>query len=775
MRLLKSKKRKKSEKRKKWQYIIRAVVFEVVTLAALFIAVWIIFEWEDWVQPGLPDEPSAYNTVDEEGVFHIYNEKDWWAFCFYVDNGYESLDAVLEEDIIVEKNRGLGLRYNEVLEEDITVEKNKSVMPDHFYAGHFSGQGHKMEISARRCGCAMFSILEAAGVIEDITLEVSVSSFEGEGAGGIVRYNYGTIRDCNVYGSVEGYDGYVGGIAEANLGQIENCCNYAAVTSWERGETRKDNGYLVCGYGAGGIAGLSASSVREENVPENCAIVNCSNYGDVTAQAYAGGIAARIEDRTSGEAAVSSMQELVQYEDFTTPSEMELPEEPGNILQEKEEPDRHYSLSGCTNYGTVMVDRGGYERTLSYTQAAGICADLKWGDIYRCVNRGKVRNLPIYIYTENGTSYTNRPVAIAPNMGFAPMPQHHIIECVSLKGTVERTMRYENIMELSEEELSSWEAGNYTGEYISNNWEFDLEEAVDVCGLEPLGIKESTVSAGRKNYYLCEEFALFLPDFLEIQEVCLPSQEGSTCYALHIQVCGEIREEALSVIGEGEECWILCKSADVEAALVQARESNTLDEWRVRYFAEALYDTIRPYDNLKISSMSLPFHDSFQIRYMDGKRIYMESVMPGNNYMREGNHVLGNMIAMPLQGLSEQWKGELSAKWLFVFTMKETNIHPSEAFIDLVEKGFYLFDGGEEAYTLEEGDYLWKLAGERTGNPGNWELLADINGMEEPYIVFAGDTLILPSREKWEEKAGALTPEMICAYGETTKDDVIEE
>lgn len=356
MRLCKSKKRKKSEKRKNRQYVIRAVVFEVVTLAALFIAVWIFFEWEDRVQAGLPDKPSAYSTVDEEGVFHIYNEKDWWVFCFYVDNGYESLDAVLEEDIIVEKNRGLGLRYSEVLEEDIIVEKNKYVIPDHFYAGHFSGQGHKMEISARRCG--MFSILEAEGVIEDITLEVSVSSFEGEGAGGIVRYNYGTIRDCNVYGSVEGNDGYVGGIAEANLGQIENCCNYAAVTSWETGETWQDNGHLVCGYGAGGIAGLSAGSVREENVPENCAIVNCSNYGDVTALAYAGGIAARVEDRTSGEAAVSSVQELVQYEDFTTPSEMELPEESGNVLQEKEEPDRHYSLSGCTNYGTVMVNRG---------------------------------------------------------------------------------------------------------------------------------------------------------------------------------------------------------------------------------------------------------------------------------------------------------------------------------------------------------------------------------------------------------------------------------
>ena len=762
MRLCKSKKRKKSEKRKNRQYVIRAVVFEVVTLAALFIAVWIFFEWEDRVQAGMPDKPSAYSTVDEEGVFHIYNEKDWWAFCFYVDNGYESLDAVLEEDIIVEKNRGLGLRYSEVLEEDIIVEKNKYVIPDHFYAGHFSGQGHKMEISARRCG--MFSILEAEGVIEDITLEVSVSSFDGEGAGGIVRYNYGTIRDCNVYGSIKGHDGYAGGIAEANLGQIENCCNYAAVTSFEGGETWQDNGHLVCSYGAGGIAGLSAGSVREENVPENCAIVNCSNYGDVTALAYAGGIAARVEDRTSGEAAVSSVQELVQYEDFTAPSEMELPEESGNILQEKEEPDRHYSLSGCTNYGTVMVNRGGYGRTLSDTQAAGICADLKWGDIYRCVNRGKVRNLPIYIYTENGISYTNRPVAIAPNMGFAPTPQHHIIECVSLKGTVERTMRYENIMELSEEELSAWEAGNYTGEYISNNWEFDLEEAVDVCGLEPLGIGESSVSAVRGDYYLCEEFALFLPGYLEIEEVCLPDREVGVCYALHIQV--RDKSSAETGIDQEDECWILRTSTDVQEALAQAKESNTRNEWRVRYFVEEVYDTIPLSYHLRISPLNLPFHDCYQTGYASGKRIYMESSIPDQNqnqYMGEGGHTLGNVLAMPLEGAgASDVRDGLSARWLMLFTRKNTNIRPSRTFISLVEEGFYPLDGEEEPYELETGDSLWKLAKACTGDPGNWKVLADMNGISDQNSIFAGDTLILPAREKWDDKLRRLTPEWIC-------------
>ena len=46
---------------------------------------------------------------------------------------------------------------------------------------------------------------------------------------------------------------------------------------------------------------------------------------------------------------------------------------------------------------------------------------------------------------------------------------------------------------------------------------------------------------------------------------------------------------------------------------------------------------------------------------------------------------------------------------------------------------------------------------------------------DKPSAYNTVDTLIFKKQEKWEEKAGALTPEMICGYGKTTKDDVIEE
>ena len=97
-----------------------------------------------------------------------------------------------------------------------------------------------------------------------------------------------------------------------------------------------------------------------------------------------------------------------------------------------------------------------------------------------------------------------------------------------------------------------------------------------------------------------------------------------------------------------------------------------------------------------------------------------------------------------------------------LFTRKNTNIRPSRTFISLVEEGFYPLDGEEEPYELETGDSLWKLAKACTGDPGNWKVLADMNGISDQNSIFAGDTLILPAREKWDDKLRRLTPEWIC-------------
>lgn len=753
------------KKRKRILRVFFLVILTCVMAAAGAVGVlFLILVWFE-NKPGrdpsagmLPEMVSDYGTMDEEGVFHVCNDRDWLAFLRYVADGESELDAVLETDVT--------MKCGYIVSE---------------YAGNLDGQGHRIEVSTGRR--ALFLKLEKGGVIENLTFEVEIKPIKTYGSGGIVNYNFGTIRDCEVYGTVTGYD-YAGGIVENNLGLIEDCTNYAEVISLETGETWEYEGWeygsSTNGYGAGGIAGFSGTAERRENMPETCAIINCRNYGDVTGEVYAGGIVAWLRDKTDGDAPASSVQELVQNNDFAVPSEDSSDISPERTSsgedgaatgREESGWDQHYSLANCTNYGTVTVNQRTDPKTNWDTKPAGICAELSWGDLFRCVNRGKVQfaeSAPKC--REDGRPYKNRPMAITENMGFAPTEEHHIIECVNLKGTIEGTMRQENILELSEEELSAWEAGNYTQEYISNNWEFDLEEAVYICGLEPLGIKEKPESAGRSNYYLCEDFALLLPEYLEIEEVSLPEGEGSVCYALRISISDTIDEEALAEelpdLDRTEECYIFRKEADVQTALAKVREEELdREDWYVRYFTHSVYRTIPACYDLLISPLNLPFDDSYRVRYQDGKRIWLEGGIPDRDlrsYMKEGRHMLGNKIVMPLEGASAE---DFSAKWLFFFTRSGTNIHPSREFVDLLETGFYPLEGTEELYMLKPGDKLWSVAKERTGSPGNWRMLAAFNGIEDPDTVYAGDTLLVPREDVWEKKVEKLTKAWLSSCG----------
>ena len=54
-------------------------------------------------------------------------------------------------------------------------------------------------------------------------------------------------------------------------------------------------------------------------------------------------------------------------------------------------------------------------------------------------------------------------------------------------------------------------------------------------------------------------------------------------------------------------------------------------------------------------------------------------------------------------------------------------------------------------YTMHEvasGENLWQIAKKTTGNPNNWELLADINNLQSDGAVFSGQELVIPSRLK---------------------------
>lgn len=679
------------------------------------------------------------SKMDENGVVHICSERDLRYFMEYLEHGNKTTDAVLDADID--------------LQETWSSVSN--------YAGHFNGQGHTILHQK----LFIWDKLESGAVVENLNLQdVDIKSFRA-GAGGIAYRNYGEIRNCQVSGRIEGLN-YAGGIVSGNFGLITDCINYADIISTETGETYEQK-YHYDGYGAGGIAGVSGTS-RSENKKyqaKKSAILNCENYGSVTAFTLAGGICAYVEDRTNESAANLSVQELVETTDFGV-----YEPEDSNSYEEKEEKVKtaeiadkngvkiekdlvngmHYSIIGCKNYGTVMAEQV-VDIHESYTRAAGICAYLHYGDLYHCANLGNVRiSEEAPKVSDTGWVYANKPYAITKTMGLSPSI-HHVVDCVNLKGTMPGTMWNESVMEVTEDELELWEQGELP--YVSNNWQFQLEEAVRVCSLEPLCVEEDASSAGWENIYRCEDFVLSLPKGFVVEEEYL----GDTCYALHVTIEeGALQKLPESLQGQETadfEVWILRKEADVSKAYTEVAE--TVNRWQgfeYKYFIEEIYQTIPNYWFLEIGAINLPFHKGVSEKDLGGKRIFMESGLPVTqlySYQREGDHVLGNYLSMPLEGNREEG---LKARWIFLFTNRETNIHPERSYMDAIEQGFYPLDGSENLIEIQKGDTLSSLAKNHLGDSGDWRLLADINGLEEPNLLFAGDFLLIPDKEAYEKK-----------------------
>lgn len=732
---------------------MREKVIDVVVLW-LLVAELCIVGYEENAYQMKRSDPALYGTMDENGVFWISTAKDMGWFLRYIREGHEELDGALSCDIDLEGKSCFGSTYR----------------------GHFDGNGHTISGGV----CELIMILETGGRIENLNLENLSATDDQYGGGGLVYCNYGEIVNCQVSGYVEG-TGYTGGIAGINYGLIEGCVNRADVVS-----TKTDVSY---GHGsgkeggAGGIAGFSGTAERENDLPRVSAVTGCVNQGDVTAQTIAGGICAVVDDRISERAPNHSVQEMVEefgysiiedgddVQDEDTARKTENNGEEGT-KQEKNGQTVHaaasdkehifrelFSVWNCKNEGNVTVEQtvDGYG---IYTKAGGICGILHRGDLYHCANLGTVRiSEDAPESSETGWIYVNRPMAITYNMGFAQSEKQHIVDCVSLKGTIAETMRHESVMELTEAEMSLWEAGKLP--YVSNNWQFDLARAVHDCSLEPLSVTEHTLSKKKDNYYLCDAFALKLPEGFEVTEEAV----DGVCYALRIR-----QEEAAAQSGEGAgeketaqnadfsdyEVWLLRKEADVNGALRETRGSNAI--WRTQYFIEEVFGTLPNEHILGIDSMNLPGHKCYRAKDVFGRRIYMEDGIPSTwlpAYMEEENHILGNLTAMPLEGNE---KDGLGAKWLFVFTNSVNNIRPSDDYITTVEESFYPLDGTEQFFTVGVGDTLWGLAKRHTGDGRNWRVLAEINGIEEKDRLLAGQQLLVPEKEAWEKKPSYLDP-----------------
>lgn len=636
----------------------------IIQVCVLTLSVTILFF--SWY---LLTEPAIHPSTDENGIFHIASKEDMAWFYYYLENGNDTLDAVLDADINME-------------------EVTTPYIPS--YDGHFDGQGHTISNSKD----VLFDRLWTNAFVENISLSNLNIQYVTVGIGGIAYRNYGYIKNCQVSGRIEGVH-YVGGIVSENFGIIDSCTNYADIISTELYADE----YLFDGCGAGGIAGISGTSPYLIQSKQN-AVISCDNYGSVTARTLAGGICAYVDDRSNSDAANLSVQELVKTTDFAvynpdsaSPHEEEAEEDQDKpVNHQKHVADiTQYSLIECKNYGTVTVTQM-LNMGSRYTDVAGICGNLHYGDIYRCANLGNVMiQKDTYQASEIDYIYSNKPYAITDTMGLSPS-LHHVIDCVNLKGTMPDSMWCENVMEVTQEELVLWEQGKLP--YISNNWIFELEEAVSLCSLEPLAIQKISPSTGLKNIYQCEDFTLSLPKGFIIEEQYI----GNVSYALRISISPESFKDLPYALQKAEcmdyEAYLLRKEIDIEKCIAAVEAyPNKMEGMDHLYFIEEVYNAIPNFWILSIDRINLPFHANVTQKQYEGERNFMEEAMPFSkveSFVKEGDHVLGNVLSMSLE---ENANEELEAKWLFVFTNNKTNIRPDLYFITTIEEGFYPIHG----------------------------------------------------------------------------------
>ena len=231
-----------------------------------------------------------------------------------------------------------------VLEQDIDLTGTDFEMIPVF-SGTFDGGGHTVSgfysVGDGYVG-GLFRYIEQDATVKNLNLEGTVTGTgEKECIGGICGYNYGTIRNCNFTGTLNGKD-TVGGIAGTNgsTGLIINC---------------SIRGHVAGYYMTGGIAGANHGTLSQ--CRNYCGINDDSRWVE--------------EDDEMGTDILSgirsSNQDLELYSGVDT----------GGIVGYSDG-----TVTGCTNYGTVGYEHTGYN--------IGGIAGRQAGVVNFCQNMGQV-------------------------------------------------------------------------------------------------------------------------------------------------------------------------------------------------------------------------------------------------------------------------------------------------------------------------------------------------------------------------------------------------
>ncbi len=265
-------------------------------------------------------EPAT--DEDSDGIYEIGNAGQLFWFAALV-NGTTSITSTINGTEMTAELEGITEAVAEV-DAILTNDIDLSVTTDTHtssewipigecssnylivYNGTFDGFDYTISgLSINNCSNdyrGLFGLIEADGVIQNLTVSGSVDGTGGYLIGGLVGWNCGSIINCisSVTVSDDLYDGGIaGGIAGGNEGSISNCSNEGKITSYGVGGgvvgwnyygslSNCSNSSAVSASGegslAGGIAGLNEQAVIAYST--NSGAVSASGTGS-----YAGGIA----------------------------------------------------------------------------------------------------------------------------------------------------------------------------------------------------------------------------------------------------------------------------------------------------------------------------------------------------------------------------------------------------------------------------------------------------------------------------------------------------
>lgn len=209
-------------------------------------------------------------SVDEHGVFLIYNAKDYLRFCGYVNRGANVKDEALRLNAALMADISLVSEETYLIKQSDDFKYIKYAMEE--YSGLFEGNGYSIKgVEESASQVPMFLVLNREAIVRNLHLtELNIVETEYS-AGGLCTYNYGLIENCSVSGLIQS-PLWAGGIACYNSGIIKNCVNKAKVVS-----TCEANF-----YGAGGIAGINERSEKSPEGAEDPVILSSLNVSEVS-------------------------------------------------------------------------------------------------------------------------------------------------------------------------------------------------------------------------------------------------------------------------------------------------------------------------------------------------------------------------------------------------------------------------------------------------------------------------------------------------------------